>query len=870
MISHRCRNVILTSLVLIKFLILIAQIPTEAALQHFSSDAYAGMSLTYSLATNGSVEQYSDRNLTDTRHFSLNATVQFNVKQKEADDTMQVSLVIEPIHAVGLHATGPLSTVTLHGLISSNGFITAVDTPDYMAAIGMDIDQLFLGWTVPSQHVSDTTTPETLLSNWQVPIKRDRSASLRTPINYTLTGSYQATGVAPFRSRRVTSVLGSFRGDATIYEGMQRIRVKEVGSGNFEVDPDSGRVTVSSVSLVSTVDIDDDRATRTSRMKSTTTTTLELVDVASFEFSIDQSSPMEQPTPIVTGPVQSADAPPADSNRQEDHKQEETPKPGDWKSTTPHSDATEQVDLDSQPLTEDPSLNDGSDPITKTAPLDNAYRDPANRFEIVLPKRFDFEHSETHLSLRGTRFSGPGNGEFAYVYVTPLSDPSADAAQIAHSILINYSETLPGFTLLGGPKPDQLDGVAAYRAHYEYLDVQGRKVTEWGIFARKGDRTFYVQYTPGADDIRNGERILLQLVNGFSFGTQLSGQIPTPLLSDSLEQFTDEQQNFNMLLPSHWPLTERADEGSSTTFTEIGERGYLTVFMEAGIANITARQVLHAWNEEWKHEDGYKLIEDLNDTELNGQPATTFTYSWTGSANVSWTRRIAAGVNNDLFYAIVIDYVSEGYDERLPTFTRMIESFQIRSFTPDTTAVPEDETVKEESTPGTEKEINPEQQLEPFPFEEPENDETAIMIGRVLTRYPDAHGETVESWGQHLTIVVRAGDTLFEGMTDGDGYVYVTNLPRGIEDYEVLRFTGHMLGIDDPVELSFVDLFVGRQAPRVANLETLIITLTSEHAVQIDIVNAEQLHPDEPSPSNHFINTFPSSGWSEFVKEIHR
>src|SRR5690606_17674730 len=99
---------------------------------------------------------------------------------------------------------------------------------------------------------------------------------------------------------------------------------------------------------------------------------------------------------------------------------------------------------------------------------------------------------------------------------------------------------------------------------------------------------------------------------------------------DSLQTYVDPDNGYSLLAPQLWPLTDRAGDGSTTTFIEIGERGYLTVFSQDGARGFTARDIISAWKNEWAKQEGFRLIADIHDVEVAGKQGVRLEYSWIG------------------------------------------------------------------------------------------------------------------------------------------------------------------------------------------------------------------------------------------------
>src|SRR5690606_2464355 len=98
------------------------------------------------------------------------------------------------------------------------------------------------------------------------------------------------------------------------------------------------------------------------------------------------------------------------------------------------------------------------------------------------------------------------------------------------------------------------------------------------------------------------------------------------------------------------------------------------------------------------------------------------------------------------------------------------------------------------------------------------------------------------------------------------------NLPRipGSRLYTILRLDGPMLGFSEPVTVSFDNLRVGLNGPRVSHLRTLIITLHSDRSLSVEVVKQAPFGEGEPSALEHFVHSFGASQWAEHVQEVIR
>ena len=76
-----------------------------------------------------------------------------------------------------------------------------------------------------------------------------------------------------------------------------------------------------------------------------------------------------------------------------------------------------------------------------------------------------------------------------------------------------------------------------------------------------------------------------------------------------------------------------------------------------------------------------------------------------------------------------------------------------------------------------------------------------------------------------------------------------------------------MLGFVEPVTVSFDNLRIGQIGPRIAHLRTVILTLSPNRSLSVEIVRTAPSAPDDPSALAYFIATYPGSAWAPHVKE---
>gem|GEM_PF-3246428 len=605
----------------------------------------------------------------------------------------------------------------------------------------------------------------------------------------------------------------------------------------------------------------------------------ERVEPAAAEPETTKQDPEEpgaaEPEPAAAEPSQPA-APEAEE-RPAEQEQEETGsiEPADAGQSAEPAQPTERAEP-TGPLPPEPeSETTGRRPV---------YVDPAGRFSLELPP--GWPDAPSRLSLRGTAFEPPAS-EAVYVYVLPVPSPGASASTIARSALATYQETQPGFTVVVEPRPTTLDGQAAYEAFYRYDAGAGRVVSEWGVFTRRGDRAFYVQYArEGLHEPEPFPAEYQGIKNSFKFGPTPGGAIDPESLSGSLVPYVDRETGYRLLVPSLWPLADQADDGSSVTFVEIGERGYLTVFTGSGTNGLQARDIIAVWRNEWTKERGFRLVRDLYDVEIDGRRGVGLEYQWLGDDDSARTGKLIAVVDSDRLFTVVLDYVTSGFDSRRETFDRILMSFDLLEANDLLEAVeqpPGQEIGDEGGTPPPAREPGGDDgapegpdlatgREEPatadWPFQEPADDESVILLGRLLTRYRPG-GVPTEEWVAGAVVFVRVGGDVYTGVTDEQGHVYVSNLPRlsGGQFYEVTRVQAPMFGYDRPVAISFQNLEVGQIAPRVAYMGIVEVTLEPDGILTVEVRRPQGSDAADLSSLDHFARTYPASRWTPFVRE---
>lgn len=917
--------------------------------------------MTYLLTTTGTLDIITENDQPVTRSFELSSLIDVSFAAEPSGDELPFQLTMRSPVLRGLDEPGPkpLDPITLSGRLDLAGALQAIETPPFLAELGIDMTDLIVGLIVPAPVPSRDLAPGT---EWQVtlargPIARESARDLNLTVTY-IAGREVAWG-----SRPLLTVTGRLRAGATLREIALRTDIQEIGHALLYLQPATGIPELSSLSVITQVETRPSLGrTIISRAKTTLTTTLELREIQraagvlpaaegakepappALEPAVpggpaepeefvtpaqEEAAPVDEPSLPQPGPgvPESGQAP---AEPPEDHEAEEAPEqelseprgPAQDSEALEVSPEIEALDEPVESVSDEAVIAGPEQPRIPSAPA-TVYIDPAGRFQLGLGP--EWIPQPRSISLRGTTFLSHDGKERAYVYVMPLPSPAATALAIARSTLATYGETQTSFRVLSEPEPDVLDGETAYRAHYMYT-LGDETLTEWALFARMRDRAYYLQYARSGDlsaESDAGWEKLYALRDHFRFGEDPRGWVPVERLEESLRLYIDPDGNFSIQVPSLWPRTERAADGSSTIFTEIGERGHLTILVQPGASGFTAQQIVTAWKEQLAQEEGFTILVDVTPQVLGGHQGVWMEYSWTEGASGQWRRRLHAAVVDDTFLAVAIDYEAPHFQDRAPIFDAMIKSLIILpgvdpareapeqvSLPPSAPSTegqappvppgidPEEEGLEEaeEPTPGdvgdaetkepaptvpgpAAPEVSPAPAdriaaapvpREAYPFPEPQDEEGVILLGRILTRYPGPGGTMVEEWASNLQVTVLAGQDEYTGATDERGYVYVANLPRLSQGrlYTVTRLDGPMLGFVEPVAVSFDNLRIGTIGPRVAHLRTIILTLHADRSLTVNIVRTPESAAEEPSALEYFVAAFPESAWTEHVREV--
>lgn len=829
-----------------------AQGQDQADLYHFTPEQFAGRVLHYKMITTGEVSVRAGSSQAQTVALDLRAELEFAFASPTASGSLPfVVRVLEASSTSHEAVSRSLASVEVAGVLGRDGSLTSVETPRPLADLGLTFRELFSGLVVPAP-----ATPVAVGGQWRV--QQSNVEALRAR-SMSLTAIYTAQGPKAWAGRTFPSVTARFSGQGSRREGTVVTQVQEIGHGLFYLQPGTGITELSSVSLVTTVDTVQSGSPPT-QTRITLTTTLELRDSGE------------------------AVLPPAVEPRTETGPEEPLPAPG----------------LPEQPAPGvEPSLPERAD----AAPSEEfaVYRDPAGRFSVALPEPWMIAPRE--VELRRTRFErSDGTGSLS-ISVMPLSNPAASAEQIARSTLATYQETHAGFDVIEQPSAAALDGEAAWQALYRYRTEDGRIATEVALFARKGERAVYVQYTVfNRLDLLAVKTEFAAIASGFRFGPTPEGVVPAEALE--LVAYTDPSGRFSISVPTLWPLTDRTADGSSTTFTELGENGYLSVFVQPGARGITAAQIVSAWKDQSQSDPGFRLLSDVAPSPLGGVEGARVDYEWTGGSGRTWVRRLHGAVVGDVFYAVVLDYVRSGYEARSSVFDAVIDSFTLLAPEPAASETPVFESAPAAQQPPASPEAPqpqpaqapatsdspapvqapatsqapstlpaaatvpaaPGQAIPGYPFEEPTGTDTVLLAGRFRMRYPAANGRIIEEWGAGIEVYVTAGGREYRATTDALGNFYIANLPRLADGrfYVVERIHGTMLGVHDAT-VTFSNLETGVTSPRVAHLGTVILTRDVTNDVDVQVITSFTASQD--SALDRFVAAYPDSGWVEYVRE---
>lgn len=827
----------------------------ESAAEHghysFNPEGYMEHSYTYGMTTTGSIDLPG---LEDDQGnaIKLSADVRLTLDPPNSTNEYPISVHILEASSEGFPVDlgRVLAGTTLRGALDDRGRIVHIETPESLSNMGLDGMDLFWGLFVPKAAASDSAQ-----DSWEANIIRDNLGPQRTRI-MRLQATYTRQGVKAWSGRPLEAVSARLRGSTSFRDGTSRTEIQEIAHALFYVEPLSGVTQISSVSKVTSVDIIEPNK-ETLRLRNSLTTTLEIKTPSS-----SAAAPTEHPVSTETS---------SEPSTIEDPDREETP-------------LEAEVPLDERPPSDEKMAPSGDTP-QRAEPTSNehspqstwAYRDPAERFHLKLPAMW--EAAEAHLSLRSTTLTLDEPLRHLYVYVVPLPSPGASSQTVARSALTTYQETQNGFSLLQDASPTQLDGESAYKAHYRYQSTDGATFREWGLFTRHEDRAYYLQYAaPVETDPTHLDSELKQIADLFRFGSTPRGLVSPDQLEGSLHPYTDPTGSYSLLVPSLWPMVDHSHEAGTTSFTEIGESGYLNLFAQSGATGYSAQEIIASWKEQWAQESGFQLVTDVSARSLSGRDGAELVYRWRPDQEREWTRRLQATVIDDTFYAVALDYVSSGYEQRSHTFDRIFSSFRVMDETEESNE-PASENVDRQETQGTPDQQEPHEDQAPqvtqgashVPVADPVAEDRALLLGRFLLRYPGQDGQTIEEWANQVTVFISiVGADTFREVTDDEGFVFIPNLPRVSQDdvYRVTRIEGRLFGFDQDVAVTFENLTQGVSEEGVANLGTVILTLDESRAITVEIERGLSGVTGRPSPLERFLSQFPSSAWTEHVRAL--
>lgn len=834
---------------------LAAEAPGDPSHYWFDPATQAGRTFTYALTTTGSIQIQTPDAPAQTDVVELSAMVALVLAA--ADPSGRTPFNLHFTHATSegfaIDLGEALSGLIVEGALDQKGTLVYLKTPAALLDLGIDLRDLFFGLFVPGPRAEVSVgTP------WEINFTREdlgpsQNRTLRLRANYT------RQGLKEWGNRIYEAVTGGVRGTTSWREGSSRTDVEEIGHALFYVDPQSGRTAVSSVSTIITVEVVDSRH-GTIRSRNTLTTTLELQEEAGLEVP---ASPI---TPDVPDP---SDPPEASI-------------PSD-----PSTPSDPPVVPDDPVLPSTPPTGTGE--VEPTAPH-REYQDPAGRFVLVLPD--DWPVEDAGLTLRTTTLSGKRPGEWIYIHVVPLPSPGASALNIARSAITSYQETQAGFTLQGDLVETTLAGESAYLAHYIYDVDPGVRHREWALFARFRDRAYYVQYAAPvsipSDEVRS---TLLEVARGFHFGPTPRGVLSAEQLAASLVTYTDPDGRFSVLVPSLWPRVDRSAQGETTTFAEIGESGFLTIFAQPGASGLDPMALVAAWKKQWEQELDFTLIQDVTQAPLLGRDGALIQYRWASDAQTTWTRRLQATVIGDYLYAIALDYVEPGFGQRIGSFDQIFESFGLGEETPaqvpaqvpspvdppdeagslfddEPTAPVEEDKVVEEPEDVEQIPLPGEEAATPVSEEGalPHTPDHLILLGRIGNAYPSQPSEGTE-WVKNAVVTVRYGIESYTVETDEEGYFFLPNLPppEGTLRYSIVYLEGDLFGLSQ-AGINFDRLNVATIAPGVAHAGTIVLYADERYSIVVDIDRSVTASSYGKTALERFIEVYPEDPWTELVR----
>src|SRR5690606_29688827 len=133
---------------------------------HFTLQQYQGATMTYLLTTTGTLDIITENDQPVTRSFELSSLIDVSFAAEPSGDELPFQLTMRSPVLRGLDEPGPkpLDPITLSGRLDLAGALQAIETPPFLAELGIDMTDLIVGLIVPAPVPSRDLAPGT---EWQ-------------------------------------------------------------------------------------------------------------------------------------------------------------------------------------------------------------------------------------------------------------------------------------------------------------------------------------------------------------------------------------------------------------------------------------------------------------------------------------------------------------------------------------------------------------------------------------------------------------------------------------------------------------------------------------------------------------------------------
>lgn len=489
-------------------------------------------------------------------------------------------------------------------------------------------------------------------------------------------------------------------------------------------------------------------------------------------------------------------------------------------------------------------------------PLTMPYVDPARRFSLAFPA--DWRGGNVGLSIDTTRFAGPRKGQYLDITVNKAENISLQ--ETALFALASIEKQSLEFVSLGSTYNFAIDGTTAVATQYEYLTDNNERIREVAIFARKQGYNYIFQYsdTPQRKDIVD---LAHQIASSFRFGPTPAGAISISQLEEiGFYQYIDPDGRYVIEVPYLWPLFDV--DGNTTTFAELGRKGFLSVYVQENVGEDAAEQALHTM---LAGEPSASNI-NMQMVTLGGLPGYSLTYNWQAS-NSNWSRQVFTTTYYGLLFVVVTDYAIEDTADRAAILTRLINSFRIGPALPTVwqsapqspgPALNSNTTLKSIALPTSVELSAGGAQLTPSPIriDPPLDDRRIIIVGRL--------GEIIDgkpTWLPGIVLRLSAGASVYATTTDADGYFAFANIaPLSRGSYQLISAEGVMLGYPSAVTAKLSNFTVAARPSRAISLGSVLFNIDESGNTTVQSQN------DVTDLLQYFIYRYPTAGWSSIMQ----